>query len=179
MSGYQIAAIPTVYRGRRYRSRLEARWAAFFDELGWRHEYEPFDLDGWVPDFALWPFQSSQMSALVEVKPFDRLDPAIWARIVTSFHRVESDYSGLILTRSAPQIIVPPSAVSIGWFHCAPDPTAIPPKAIIAWQHKGASLFWWRAEDEELTPHLVVAARLTMDKWAEATNFVQWQGASP
>jgi len=29
MSGYWIAAIPTVYRGRRYHSRLEARWAAF------------------------------------------------------------------------------------------------------------------------------------------------------
>jgi len=177
MTDYRIPAIPTTYRGRRYRSRLEARWAAFFDELGWRHEYEPFDLAGWVPDFALWPFQSSQMGALVEVKPFDRFDPTIWARIATSFDKVESDYSGLILTRAAPQIIMPPSAVSIGWFHSIPDPGAIPPEAIIAW-HNGASLFWWRDEDEDLAPHLVVATKLTMEKWAEATNLVQWQGAS-
>ena len=31
---YQIAAIPTLYRGRQYRSRLEAKWAAFFDLAG-------------------------------------------------------------------------------------------------------------------------------------------------
>jgi hypothetical protein len=32
-------AIPAVYRGIEYRSRLEARWAAFFDETGWKHTY--------------------------------------------------------------------------------------------------------------------------------------------
>jgi hypothetical protein len=30
---YSIPAIPTVYRGQQFRSRLEARWAAFFDLL--------------------------------------------------------------------------------------------------------------------------------------------------
>jgi hypothetical protein len=39
-------AIPTVYKGVQMRSRLEARWAAFFDELGWPWEYEPVDLAG-------------------------------------------------------------------------------------------------------------------------------------
>jgi hypothetical protein len=28
-------AIPTMHGGIEYRSRLEARWAAFFDELHW------------------------------------------------------------------------------------------------------------------------------------------------
>ena len=32
---------PTLYNGRRYRSRLEARWAAFFDLVRWPFEYEP------------------------------------------------------------------------------------------------------------------------------------------
>ena len=45
--------IPTYYSGIRFRSRLEATWAAFFDLMQWPWEYEPFDLDGYIPDFAL------------------------------------------------------------------------------------------------------------------------------
>jgi len=33
-------AIETVYNGYRFRSRLEARWAVFFDKLGVKYEYE-------------------------------------------------------------------------------------------------------------------------------------------
>lgn len=62
--------IPTVYAGIQFRSRLEARWAAFFDQCGWRWEYEPFDLPGWIPDFML------EGRVAVEVKPFTR--PAEW-----------------------------------------------------------------------------------------------------
>ena len=50
---YDIRAKPTTYNGRLFRSRLEARWAAYFDLLGWAWEYEPFDLNGWSPDFAI------------------------------------------------------------------------------------------------------------------------------
>ena len=51
-----IKAIETRYKGYRFRSRLEARWAVFFDELGLQWEYEPegFELsDGvlYLPDF--------------------------------------------------------------------------------------------------------------------------------
>lgn len=60
--------IPTWYRSVRYRSRQEARWACFFDFLGWKHDYEPIDLDGWIPDFALTiPGQSTPF--LAECKP--------------------------------------------------------------------------------------------------------------
>ena len=38
----QREGIPTLYGGVRFRSRLEARWAAFFfDVAGWSWEYEP------------------------------------------------------------------------------------------------------------------------------------------
>jgi hypothetical protein len=57
-------AIPTMYRGTQYRSRLEAKWAAFFDLLEWPYEYEPFDLNGWIPDFIL----KTAIPVLVEVK---------------------------------------------------------------------------------------------------------------
>ena len=58
-----IKAIETVYRGYRFRSRLEARWAVFFDAMGiaWDYEKEGFELpsgrylpDFWLPDFGLW-----------------------------------------------------------------------------------------------------------------------------
>lgn len=53
-----LKAIETRYKGYRFRSRLEARWAVFFDELGieWEYEKEGFDLGdaGWyLPDFWL------------------------------------------------------------------------------------------------------------------------------
>lgn len=63
---YRIKAHPTMYNGVQYRSRLEARWAAFFDLIGWKHEYEPIDLQGWSPDFIL---HGKKRSTLVEVKP--------------------------------------------------------------------------------------------------------------
>jgi len=54
----QIKAIQTEYNGYLFRSRLEARWAVFFDACGIDYEYEPegFDLGGglqYLPDFLL------------------------------------------------------------------------------------------------------------------------------
>lgn len=62
-------AIETVYRGYRFRSRLEARWAVFYDHLGvvWEYEKEGYDLGdvGWyLPDFWL-PAQR----VWIEIKP--------------------------------------------------------------------------------------------------------------
>ena len=52
----QIRPIETEYNGYRFRSRLEARWAVFFDALGVSYEYEPegFALPSgkqYLPDF--------------------------------------------------------------------------------------------------------------------------------
>lgn len=54
----QHRAIETRYKGYRFRSRLEARWAVFFDAEKVRWEYEPegFELPGgirYLPDFHL------------------------------------------------------------------------------------------------------------------------------
>jgi len=53
----EIKAIETIYNGYKFRSRLEARWAVFFDNFGIKYEYEPegFEGDGWryLPDFYL------------------------------------------------------------------------------------------------------------------------------
>jgi hypothetical protein len=65
MSAPAIKAIPTEYAGVEFRSRLEAKWAAFFDRCAWRWSYEPQDFNGYIPDFALW----FRTPILVEVKP--------------------------------------------------------------------------------------------------------------
>lgn len=62
-----IQAIATTYRQYEFRSRLEAKWAAFFDLCKWPWSYEPVDLNGWIPDFAV-----GERPTLVEVKPFFR-----------------------------------------------------------------------------------------------------------
>lgn len=64
-----IKAIETRYKGYRFRSRLEARWAVFFDALGvqWEYEKEGYDLGklGWyLPDFWL-----PGLECWVEIKP--------------------------------------------------------------------------------------------------------------
>ena len=53
-----IKPIETIYRGYRFRSRLEARWAVFFDAMGIRYEYEPEGFymssgEQYLPDFYL------------------------------------------------------------------------------------------------------------------------------
>lgn len=65
-----IKAIETVYNGYRFRSRLEARWAVFFDALKIEYEYEkegyylPVAGARYLPDFWL-----PQVNMWAEVKP--------------------------------------------------------------------------------------------------------------
>ena len=63
----KLKAIDTFYNGYRFRSRLEARWAIFFDEMKIKYEYEKegYDLDGvwYLPDFWI-----PSWKAFVEIK---------------------------------------------------------------------------------------------------------------
>ena len=66
----EVKAIETISNGYRFRSRLEARWAVFFDEAGIPYEYEKegFIVDGkpYLPDFYLPWF-----NCYAEIKPND------------------------------------------------------------------------------------------------------------
>ncbi len=63
-----IAPIETVYKGIRFRSRLEARWAVFFNSLNFKFVYEPegYNLNGiwYLPDFWI-----SDWQTFIEIKP--------------------------------------------------------------------------------------------------------------
>jgi hypothetical protein len=68
----EMRPIETLYRGYRFRSRLEARWAVFFQTLGvpWLYEPEGFTLPSgkyYLPDFRLRLFYPEAF--WVEVKP--------------------------------------------------------------------------------------------------------------
>lgn len=97
-----IAAIETRYAGCRFRSRLEARWAVFFDHLGVPWEYEPQgyligDLAGnvwtgpYLPDFRL------AGSWWVEVKGSPTLDDVRKAAAAAIPHGGLPESDGMLL----------------------------------------------------------------------------------
>lgn len=69
-------AIETRYAGRRFRSRLEARWAVFLEALKipWDYERQGFALAAgpYLPDFWLWPGTTHER--IIEVKPDEPID---------------------------------------------------------------------------------------------------------
>lgn len=82
-----IPAIPTIYNGTQFRSRLEAKWAAYFDTVCWEWEYEPLDLAAYIPDFVL----HFDRPVLVEVKPIMTLDEL---KNGTLHERLKIEHSG-------------------------------------------------------------------------------------
>jgi len=58
-------------RGIQFRSRIEAQWAYIFEKLEWNWEYEPIDLEGYIPDFII-KFDDEEF--LIEIKG----DTNIW-----------------------------------------------------------------------------------------------------
>lgn len=80
-------AIPTRYRGCRFRSRLEARWAVFFDHMGigWQYEPEGYVVGGrpYLPDFLL------ECGTWVEVKGSEEmLDRALMCQAALALPRM-------------------------------------------------------------------------------------------
>jgi len=85
-----VKAIPTTYRGVRFRSRLEAQYATFFDAIGTVWQYEPegyisgstkYLPDFWLPDVAS---RGKPGGVYFEVKPGSPLEGEIHkARMVS------------------------------------------------------------------------------------------------
>ena len=68
----EIKPIQTRYKGYHFRSRLEARWAVFFDKMkfNWEYENEGFDLGNgvwYLPDFCITSIDGSLY--YYEIKP--------------------------------------------------------------------------------------------------------------
>lgn len=193
MTGYRIAAIPTQYGGRQYRSRLEARWAAFFDVMGWRHEYEPFGLGTWSPDFLLGD------SLLVEVKPITEFDRDVAAKMQAAAEARKMHEMQLLLVGVSPSRHY--EFLRLGWTAEYRFATELAPAG---WRWSVCPLAWaadddrpiWRPNAYAVEPgtspawmaplvspndgpqhqgsvkHYVDHA---LALWAQATNAVQWK----
>lgn len=185
-------AIPTQYRGTNFRSRLEARWASFFDQCGFQWEYEPFDLDGWIPDFHI---SGKTGSLLVEVKPIDKFDQATADKI----ERATKGEHEVILVGFKIDLD-PGFFVQIGWFAEQPYNMDEGVKDAHPYWWQGAMLgsangsidildigpdegsFYGRLNGEydgnpmylgDLERHAILA------RWAKAGNKTQWKPVSP
>lgn len=201
---YTIAAIPTVYRGRQYRSRLEARWAAFFDLVGWAHEYEPFDLGKWSPDFVL---KGAARDVLVEVKPITEYDAEtgnkIWEAALEK-QRKET----LLIVGVSPSIreigvhlgwVLPPAYEEWRGFEESPAFFRVLPgengvlidfgSDFPAGWLSGLDTHYWRLADgssnySSYRPDLLETVFFRkyqdelMAQWGVASNTVQWRGPS-
>lgn len=119
--------IPTLYDGVKFRSRLEAKWACFFNLMKWKWEYEPYDMNGWIPDFVLF---GKNQQILVEVKPIYKLTQT--EKILRERLQKANNYQNeILLLGCSPEIEIqrPVSDrlkercfVSLGWIaaaHCS------------------------------------------------------------
>ena len=112
-----LHAIPTIYQGYAFRSRLEARWAVFFDALAFRWEYEPEGYvlpDGtrYLPDFWL-----PQVSMFAEVKP-----ACLGDDIVEIGDEAMAKVIGLVETTGHPVIILDGVPWDTNYWAVWPDP---------------------------------------------------------
>lgn len=145
---YTRAARPTMYNGTKYRSELEAAWAAFFDIRGIRSEYEPaLDLEEWRPDFFI--ALEERQYELAEVKPY--LSQAQWLNDKSTLRKITKSLQGSVLAvllGASP--LVPCSFI----FRISPEGIEDVPEFVPLFPEPDAQL----AED-----------------WKRAKNMVQWR----
>lgn len=203
MTEYRIAAIPTEYKGRMYRSRLEAKWAAYFGFLGFEVEYEPFDLGTWSPDFLI---TRGRWSVLVEVKPVTEFCEETAAKMLAASTEkgLQDSVSALLLVGVSPTRkpdwmgnVYP---VSVGWgcaFYyldvqvqeSAPswEPAhlmwGVTPETpglqadIMLGEIRGGSATSATILGSDVPDNFIISAypNHAMKVWASATNAVQWR----
>lgn len=88
-----LIPMDTIYDGFHFRSRLEARWAVFFNAMGWKYDYEvecllltsgPYMPDFYFPELNIW----------AEVKP-DVLSKTELGRCIEVSEKMNSNSIGV------------------------------------------------------------------------------------
>lgn len=146
-----IKAIETRYKGYRFRSRLEARWAVFFDALGleWQYEPEGFELPSgrYLPDFLVtWPgrWDGEQSSFWCEVKPapLDARERELCEQLVATTERE----CILLVGMPEPKAY---TAISIDIDFNGPTPTdSTQDTEVLLWSGKRRP--WWTPFDDDV-----------------------------
>lgn len=181
-------AITTIYNGIEYRSRLEARWAAFMQNIGWDIVYEPFDGDGYIPDFLV----QGAKPLLVEIKPavtqseYEAAVPKVeqglekhWRHDILILGAAPiSHSSGALLhagcvgyalhTDPDPNVAMLWAWGAADWLRCMECRTIRVRTADFAWDAQPCG------HDHKRTQY--AAAREINEAWADACNDVKWRG---
>jgi len=165
------SGIPTVYNGIRMRSRLEAKYAAFFDRLGWAWEYEPIDLDGYIPDFIVDP--GSEL-ILFEVKGMDEELDAAKLKIEFSGWDGEAIVASGQLEHSNIGSFLERSDVVFQWdgaelFYCLSCGEVSPRPSGGDWRCRACGIRGGNSHVGEFDP---------AEDWAFASNRVQWRAGA-
>jgi hypothetical protein len=181
---YGIKSIETKYKGILFRSRLEAKWASFFDLLGWKWRYEPADFNGWIPDFAIYGHDC----VYVEVKPVIDFPADVAGKIDASGCQNEV----LILGETGPDRMGGGDWLRLGWLR---EAVGYADEPIREWWWDAAALGKW--EDGNGTVGFCHSEAAFTDRisggydggchggkslcvedveslWAEACNSVRW-----
>lgn len=168
-------AIETRYAGCHFRSRLEARWAVFFDALGIPWEYEAEGYVGhsglaYLPDFHL-PTVNSGRGTYVEVKGSD-----------TMLHRDAPKIAGAIEYQATP--IADKGLVILGDVPRVDDPTTVVTHWELRWRkgvHAEPISWSWLGEGwSTMAPALVPASAFGDDDTeaiplSASTEAMLWQ----
>ena len=183
---YNIKAIETEYKGYKFRSRLEARWAVFFDLLGWQWEYEPVDFNGWIPDFVIY----GKDKIYVEVKPVVEFPEDVAEKIFKSGCDKEVLIVGETFPLSADHFCGDNTA--FGWLaHSSDEPCGgmtnwWAPAALGRWMDGKGQIGFCHSEggfndrisggyDGGCFGELKGASSIARKAWAEACNTVRWE----
>ncbi len=175
-------SIPTTYRGINFRSRLEAKYAAIFDQLGWTWEYEPVDLKGWIPDFVI----KGRKPIYVEIKPVWDHDEVerVGSEIVTALNLRSEDAKAEALICGAHLPENNFGVPALGWLWDSWD-NSWSPSHVFKLEGGGHDIcsdvgsYGGRITGiHDGDHHLHLGAADLRSMWVEAGNIVQWRGAS-
>lgn len=122
-----MKAIDTVYKGYKFRSRLEARWAVFFDTLGipWDYEREGYDLDGtfylpdfWLPEQDCWIEIKGQKPTKEENDKAGKLAEASGKNVYIFFNIPPDDIYDMDMAEEAGHVFIGDEGWDLGQMWC-------------------------------------------------------------
>ena len=176
---------PTIYKGITFRSRLEARWAAMFDILGWAWEYEPESDGFYIPDFLL--HGSAGRQIYVEVKPLATFLGDREAIAAKAFDAIGYGEQLLILTDQFPDAIGFDVAL-LGFLHSNDDRDHVEDNAILfqpsGYDFAGEFGSWagrltGAYDGNALFEGSLVSKADLLKLWSQAGNAIQWKPGQP
>lgn len=174
-----MTGIPTIGpKEIQFRSKIEAQWAYLFESFKWEWEYEPYELNGYIPDFII---KMNKVQVLIEIKG----DNDIWKEYKPHLKKIrDSGWKGhcIILGSTYNKSETHEGGISVGIFTDKEDVYEKTDDIIIRYsgldwdfggEHGGYDLDFsvncWEHLDEK-------GFEKFEKMWSIAKNLTQWKG---